>query len=218
MISAALWLLLAYLIGAIPTSYLAARLGAGIDLREHGSRNLGATNLYRVLGWKYALPVGVFDVLKGTVPVLILAPRLGTDDWIPIAVGAAAILGHVYPVYLGFKGGKGVATAAGVMVAIAPLVFLISALVWVVLLASVRIMSVASVAGAAVFPLATWWLAPDNSALLASGIVLAAFITFTHRANIRRLIAGTEPKLGGRQPGQGNGSGMGAGAGAGAKT
>lgn len=201
-----LGLVAAYLVGAIPTSYLAARFGAGIDLREHGSRNLGATNLYRVLGGRYAYPVALFDVLKGTIPVLALAPRLGSADWIPIAVGAAAIVGHVFPVYLKFKGGKGVATAAGAMVAIAPLPFVVSAVTWVVLLASVRIMSVASVAGAVVFPLATRWLAPDNTALLTAGVALAAFIVFTHRTNIRRLLAGTEPRLG-RSPSSGEGAG-----------
>ena len=193
----------AYLIGAIPTSYLAARFGAGIDLRQHGSRNLGATNVYRVLGPRYAVPVGLFDVLKGTAPVLFFPPLMGTADWIPIAVAAAAIVGHVFPVYLRFRGGKGVATAAGAMIALAPGPFLVSAAVWVTLLATLRIMSVASLGGALAFPLATRWLAPDNTALLGAGVVIASFIVFTHRANLRRLFAGTEPRLGQRQgPGE----------------
>ena len=97
----ALWIGLAYLMGGIPSSFLAARI-AGVDLRQHGSKNLGATNLYRVLGWKYAVPSGAFDVAKGFVAVFFFAPRAGSADWIPLAVGAGAILGHVYPVYLKF--------------------------------------------------------------------------------------------------------------------
>ena len=84
----------AYFVGAIPTSFLAARHGAGIDLRTRGSKNLGTTNLYRVLGWKYAVPVGIFDVAKGFLPVLLLGPRVGSADWIPLAIGVSAVLGH----------------------------------------------------------------------------------------------------------------------------
>ena len=186
---------LAYLIGAIPTSYLAAKHGGGIDLRHQGSRNLGATNLYRVLGWKYAVPVGIFDIAKGYVPVVFLAPQIGDGDWAPIAVGLAAVLGHVYPVYLGFAGGKGVATAAGVVLAIAPVVTTVSVGVWALLLWSTGFMSLASISGALAFPIAASVLAPQDTALLMAGLGLAAFIVFTHRANIRRLLAGTESRF-----------------------
>ena len=119
--AAVLWLLASYLMGAIPTSYLLSRLFAGIDLREHGSGNLGATNLYRVLGWKYAIPAASFDIAKGTIPVLLFAPQVSDSQLFALACGVAAILGHVFSVFVGFKGGKGVATAAGVMLGLAPL-------------------------------------------------------------------------------------------------
>src|SRR5439155_15937038 len=110
-VTAALWLAASYLIGAIPTSYVAGRVGRGIDLREHGSRNLGATNVYRVLGWRYAIPVGLFDVVKGALPVTLCERWSGGPPWLPVAAGVAAVTGHVFSPYVRFKGGKGVATA-----------------------------------------------------------------------------------------------------------
>src|SRR5437879_12857996 len=111
----------AYLIGATPTSYLAARLGRGIDLREHGSKNLGATNVYRVLGWKYAIPVGLVDLAKGAAPVALFGRWAAGPDWFPVTLGLAAVLVHVYSHYVRFQGGYGVATAAWVFLARAPL-------------------------------------------------------------------------------------------------
>jgi glycerol-3-phosphate acyltransferase PlsY len=191
-------LLLAYLVGAIPTSWIAARLGRGIDLREHGSHNLGATNLYRVLGWRYAIPVGLFDVAKGALPVLFLAPAAGSAPGIPLAVGTAAIVGHVFSVFVKFRGGKGVATAAGVVLALAPLPLLVSAGVWVTLVKATGYVSLASMAGAVVFPLAVWIVGGSNRYLLPLGVALAAFIVFTHRENVRRLLSGTENRFGRR--------------------
>ena len=109
------WLVASYLLGAIPTSYLAGRLVRGIDLREHGSRNLGATNLYRVLGWRFAIPVGLLDAAKGLIPVLVFAPRVSDSQVFALVCGLTAVVGHVFSIFVGFKGGKGVATAAGVM-------------------------------------------------------------------------------------------------------
>jgi glycerol-3-phosphate acyltransferase PlsY len=197
-VTVVLWTLIAYLIGAIPTSYLAARFIAGIDLREQGSGNLGATNLYRVLGLKYALPVGVFDVAKGTAAVVLCGRMAGDGAWLPYLTGAAAIVGHVFPVYLRFKGGKGVATAAGVMAGLAPIPIAVSAAFWGLLLYATGIMSLASVAGAIAFPLAVWVFAPGRPLLLVTGILIASFIIFTHRANIQRLLRGTEPRVGRR--------------------
>jgi glycerol-3-phosphate acyltransferase PlsY len=192
----ALMIGLAYLIGAIPTSYLAAKHGAGIDLREHGSKNLGATNVYRVLGWGYAIPVGLFDVAKGFVAAYFIAPWVGPEQWIPIAVGIGAILGHVFPVYLKFSGGKGVATAAGVVLGIAPTAALMSVLVWGALVFATGIVSVASMSAAIAFPLAVWVLTPERTTLVYTGAGIAGFIVFSHRSNIRRLWRGTEPRFG----------------------
>jgi glycerol-3-phosphate acyltransferase PlsY len=192
----ALWLFGAYLLGAIPTSYLAGRHGAGIDLRDHGSKNLGATNVYRVLGWRYAVPVGLFDIAKGAVPVFLAQSRGPEAEWGPLAVGIAAVLGHVFPVFMRFRGGKGVATAAGVVLALAPAALGVSALVWVAVLAATGFVSLASILGAVSFPVAVRFLAPSSSYMLWMGVVLAAFIVYTHRSNIRRLVRGTENRFG----------------------
>src|SRR5215207_302790 len=127
------WLVASYLVGAIPTSHLVSRSFAKIDLRQHGSGNLGATNLYRVMGWKYAVPVGLFDIAKGAVPVLLFAPRASSSTTFAVLCGVIAILGHVYSVFVGFRGGKGVATAAGVMLGLTPAALGLVALVWAVL-------------------------------------------------------------------------------------
>jgi len=194
-VTSVVWIVGAYLLGSFPTSYVASRYGAGIDLRQRGSGNLGATNVYRVLGWRYAVPVGLFDVAKGAVPVFLVR---GTSalPWLPLAVGAAAVLGHVFSVFVRFHGGKGVATAAGVVLALAPSALAVSAVVWLVLLKTTGYMSLASLAGAASFPIAVRLLTPSERYALWVGIALAAFIVYTHRSNIRRLVTGTENRFG----------------------
>ncbi len=196
--SLALWVLAAYLLGSVPTSYLVARWLGGMDLREHGSRSLGATNLYRTLGWRYAVPVGLFDVAKGAIPVVAFAPRAGDGAWVPVALGVSAILGHVFSVFVRFRGGKGVATAAGAVLGLAPLPLAVSAVVWVAVVWATGYVSLASMSGAAVFPLAVWLLQPGDAYVLIGGTILAAFIVFTHRANIRRLLEGREARFGHR--------------------
>lgn len=198
------WLALSYLIGAFPTSFLAARLFRGIDLREHGSRNLGATNVYRILGWKYAIPVGLIDILKGALPVWLVGPREPAIVLFPLLCGLAAVLGHVFSIFVGFKGGKGVATAAGVVLALAPWGLLAVTVVWALLVRMTGYVSLASVAAAALFPLAAWLLHESRGLELSAFIALAAFIVWKHRANIRRLAAGTENRFGRtREPGAG---------------
>lgn len=189
-------LLGAYVIGAIPTSHLVSRLVAGVDLRERGSGNLGATNLFRVLGWQYAAPVAVFDIGKGAVPVLLLAPRAGAAPWVPLAVGAAAVAGHVFSIFVRFRGGKGVATGAGVALALAPLAVLICAVVWGALVYATGYVSVGSVIAALVFPVAAWFTTGPDPWVVGAGGLLAGFIVFTHRGNLRRLRAGTENRFG----------------------
>lgn len=192
----AIWIAAAYVIGAIPTSYLAGRLGRGIDLREHGSRNLGATNVYRVLGWRYAVPVGAFDVTKGAAPVLVAQHQASGSSWMPLAVGLAAVIGHVFSAFVGFKGGKGVATAAGAVGALAPVALAVSAVIWVAVVAATGFVSLGSLLGAAAFPVAVWRTVPHDVPLLVFSGALALFIGFTHRANIARLVAGTENRFG----------------------
>jgi glycerol-3-phosphate acyltransferase PlsY len=190
------WLALSYLIGAFPTSWLTARLFRGIDLREHGSGNLGATNLYRVLGWKYAIPVAVMDILKGAAPVWLFGPRVPDIPLFPVLCGLAAVVGHVFSVFVGFKGGKGVATAAGVVLALAPWALLAVTVVWALLVRLTGYASLASIVSALLFPLAAWLLHDVRGVALLVDIALAAFIVWKHRSNLQRLLAGTESRFG----------------------
>lgn len=196
---AVLWLLASYLVGAIPTSFLLSRFLAGIDLRQHGSGNLGATNLYRVLGWKYAIPAAAVDIAKGAIPVLMFAPQVSTSQLFALGCGVAAILGHVFSVFVGFKGGKGVATAAGVMLGLAPLALTAVAVVWALLVRLTGYVSVASIAAAALLPLAVYLLEDTTSpALLWIAAAIAAGVIILHRHNIQRLVKGTENRFGRR--------------------
>ena len=193
------WLLASYLLGAIPTSHIVSRTIARIDLREHGSGNLGATNLYRVLGWKYAVPVALFDIAKGAIPVLVFAPQASDSELFAVGCGVAAILGHVFSVFVGFKGGKGVATAAGVMLGLTPLALSVAALVWAVVVRVTGYVSLASIAAAAILPVAVYLLEQPNSPeLLWIDILVAAGVIILHRKNIQRLIKGTENRFGRR--------------------
>ncbi len=198
MISAIAWLVLSYLMGAIPTSYLAGRLFKGIDLRQHGSRNLGATNVYRVLGWKYAVPVGLVDAAKGAVPVW-LAGAWGPDiPLFPLYCGVAAVVGHVFSVFVGMSGGKGVATASGVVLALAPKALLVAIVIWGLLVWLTGYVSVGSVVSAALFPIAAYFLEGARGGVLIVETALAAFLVWKHRANLQRLMRGTENRFGRR--------------------
>jgi acyl phosphate:glycerol-3-phosphate acyltransferase len=193
------WLFASYLLGAVPTSYLAGRLLRGIDLREHGSKNLGATNLYRVLGWRVAVPVGLFDMAKGLVPVLLFAPRVSTSQIFALVCGLTAMVGHVFSVFVGFKGGKGVATAAGVMLGLTPAALLIALVVWIAVVALTGYVSLGSIVAAAVFPVVVRLVdPPEQPEILWLDIAAAAGIIWLHRANIARLIRGTENRFGRR--------------------
>ncbi len=191
------WLFVAasYLLGATPSSYLAGRVARGIDLREHGSGNLGATNAFRVLGWKPALPAAAVDILKGWVPVTYFPLWDGADEVWALAYGAAAIVGHVYSVYVGFKGGKGVATSAGVILALAPWAALAGIVVWGALVATLRIVSVGSMAAAIAVPV-TVYLTEGTGPVLWLVVALAAFVLFAHRSNVGRLLRGEENRFG----------------------
>jgi acyl phosphate:glycerol-3-phosphate acyltransferase len=194
---AALWLMASYLIGAIPTSYLAARLFRGIDLRQHGSKNLGATNLYRLLGWRFAVPVALFDMAKGAIPVLVFAPQVSESELFALVCGVVAVLGHVFSAFVRFRGGKGVATAAGVMLGLAPLALGVALVVWVALVFLTGYVSVGSIGAAAVFPVAVLLLErPQRPEMLWIDAAVAAGIIWLHRANIRRLLNGTENRFG----------------------
>jgi acyl phosphate:glycerol-3-phosphate acyltransferase len=202
--SAWVFVILAYLWGAVPASYLAGRWTRGIDLREHGSGNLGATNTFRVLGPRIAAPVMAFDILKGLLPVVLFTQWDDSLRWQwELAYGMAAILGHVFSVYMGFRGGKGVATAAGVFLGLAQLPLAAGFVVWLLVLQATRMVSAASI-GAALVVGAVLLLIPGDILLLpqgrtavrALGCVVALLIILKHRSNIGRILSGTEPRFG----------------------
>jgi glycerol-3-phosphate acyltransferase PlsY len=194
-VSAWLWIAAAYRLGGIPTSYLAGRLGRGIDLRKTGSGSLGTTNAYRVLGWKYAVPVGLFDVAKGAVPVALFGRWANGPAWLPVGLGAAAVAGHVFSPYVGFKGGKGVATAAGMFLALAPLAIAISIGIWGGVLWLSGYVSVASLVTVSLFPVWARLTQPDAPYTFWASVILAVLIVISHQSNIRRLLAGTESRF-----------------------
>lgn len=187
----------AYLLGAVPFGLLIGKL-KGIDIRQHGSGNIGATNVLRVLGKPLGITTFILDALKGFVPSFVF-PLLvqGALDPGVLSVlgGAAAILGHNFPVFLGFKGGKGVATSAGVLIGIAPLAALIGLGAWAVLFFSFRYVSLASILAAAVVGIGGWWIYPGNRLLPAVLSVLSTLVILRHRANITRLLNGTESRF-----------------------
>ena len=195
-----LFVLLSYLWGAIPASWVAGKL-RGVDLRKHGSGNLGATNTFRVLGAKVAAPVMVFDILKGLLPVILFTQWDGVEDgrW-GLAYGAAAIVGHVFSIYMRFKGGKGVATSAGVFLALAPLAVGAGLAVWLAVLAFTRMVSAASISAAAV--VGVLLLLPVSHIpieIRVLGCAICLFVIFAHRSNLRRILDGTEPRFGGKK-------------------
>src|SRR5256884_8978810 len=200
-------LILAYLLGATPTSYVAGRLGRGIDLREHGSRNLGATNVYRVLGWRYAIPVGLLDAAKGALPVALCGSWAtrggggggGGPAWLPVAAGVAAVAGHVFSPYVRFKGGKGVATATGMFLALAPLAIALSAVVWAALLWMSGYVSVSSIAAVALFPVWVRFTRRGTPYTFWASVSPALLIVYSHRGNTRRLPAGEGHRFSTRQ-------------------
>ena len=193
------WLVPAYLLGAIPTSYVVARLAAGTDLRQHGSKSLGATNLFRLLGWKAALPVALFDVAKGAAPVLAYLAVTREPSWWALVVGSAAVVGHTFSPFVSFKGGKGVATATGVFLAYVPGAIGAAAVVWIGLVAGTGYVSLGSVSAAVAFPVMVAVLYPGRSAAFWVALAVACFVVFNHRSNLRRLMAGTESRFGHRR-------------------
>ncbi len=186
-------LTIGYLCGSIPFALLLTR-SRGVDLRDVGSRNVGAANVLRTAGVAPAVVVMLLDAGKGALAVVVA--RLLTDDVVMVMIaGLAAIIGHVYPPWLRFRGGKGVAASAGVFVVLAPLATAIAALAFVGTIAATRFISAGSIAGALVLPVAA--VAGDAPAPVVVGTVLAAVIVLVrHRDNLSRLVAGTERRIG----------------------
>jgi acyl phosphate:glycerol-3-phosphate acyltransferase len=203
-------LIVSYLVGSIPFGLLAGKLIKGVDIREHGSRNIGATNAARVIGWKWFPVVLLLDALKGAVPCLLglwLSERAGADLALFAAIGALA--GHLYSVYLKFKGGKGVATGLGVVLVVttvpeyhAPLPALCALGVFAIVLAVTRMVSISSILAAMSIPAFYYaWLGaltfqPPYDARFVFLVVISIAVVIKHRSNIRRIMSGTEPRIG----------------------
>lgn len=190
---------LAYILGSIPAAYVAGR-SQGVDLRKHGSGNLGATNVFRVLGWKIGLAVFLFDAAKGALPVLLFPPRTASTlsiEALGIMYGLAAIAGHVRPFFLKFgKGGKGVATSAGVFLALAPGAMATALAVFAAVVFVSGYVSLGSLTAAVVLPILLGVSRGTRSPMFVMSIVLALFVFWTHRANVRRLRDGEENRFG----------------------
>ena len=185
---------IAYLAGSVPFGLLIARLEGNVDLRRVGSGNIGATNVLRAVGKGAAALTLIGDIGKGAAAV-VLARGLGASSWVLAAVALAAVLGHLFPIFLGFRGGKGVATTLGVVLAAMPAVGGLLILVWLLVAVVWRYSSLAALAAAVALP-ALAWLLDGRPVMVLFGVLSAALIFWRHRENIKRLRHGTEGKIG----------------------
>ena len=194
-------ILTAYLLGSLPSAVWIGKFFYGIDIRQHGSGNAGATNTFRVLGKKAAVPVLFFDILKGWAAVMVsyfVADMLGKEEFnsLQLTLGAAAIIGHIYPVFAGFKGGKGVATLLGVTAAIHPLSAGVGIVVFVLVLLVTHYVSLSSILAGLSFPLSILILFPSSSpTLILFSLLTPALLLVTHQKNIERLLKKEESKI-----------------------
>lgn len=195
-----------YLLGSLPTSIIAGKLVQGIDIREHGSGNAGATNAFRVLGWKVGLVVMLIDIAKGAVATLFIS-RISFGEmgiapvYLQLLAGLAAVFGHIWTVFAGFRGGKGVGTAAGMLFALYPVAALICVAIFFAIALSTRYVSLASISAAVSLPfiliiMMRVFHKPVAAPLLVFSVFVAILIAFTHRSNIKRLLSGTENRFG----------------------
>jgi len=192
-----LMLVVAYLLGSIPFAYLAVLVAGKGDIRKVGSGNVGATNTLRAAGWKVALPVALLDIGKGVAAVLLTRAVTTNPAWVA-AAGLAAVVGHCFPVWLRFVGGKGVATAGGVFLTLYTVPALVAAGVWVLVLLASRLVSLSSLVAAASFPIALHVLKRPSPEVLGCAAAAALVIIYRHKTNIRRLVRGEEPRMWGR--------------------
>jgi len=199
-----------YLLGSIPTGFLVAK-GRGIDIRTVGSGNIGATNVFRYLGKPAGVFVLLMDALKGWAAVVGLARLVAllvypsadaqTREWLGVAAGISAILGHNYTCWLHFKGGKGIATSAGVLAALVPTALVIALGIWGVVCVATRYVSLGSIVAAFSLPFLAWLTGASVTMIWVAGI-MGALAIYKHKTNIRRLLNGTENRIGGKKPPQ----------------
>ena len=193
---------LGYFLGSVPFGYLVGR-AHGLDIRKHGSYNVGATNVFRVVGKPWGLLVFFADALKGfaavRVALLLTTPNVGYPEFYAILAATASVVGHSFPIWLGFKGGKGVATSAGAIFGIMPLAAIAIFLVWLIIFLSTRYVSVASITAACALPvvvaLLRWLQLTHGFLLFYFSLLMAALVVWRHRSNLVRLFNGTEPRF-----------------------
>lgn len=197
----AVFILLAYLIGSIPTAVWIGKAFYNIDVREFGSGNAGATNTFRVLGQKAGIPVLIIDILKGALAVslaFLSAYVFESDEFVnlQLSLGIAALVGHIFPVFAGFRGGKGVATILGIVMCILPLSCCLSLLIFLIVLLSSRMVSLSSMIGGFTFPFILYFVFNNTNPILTSfSIVVAVLLILTHRKNIIRIVNKQESKI-----------------------
>jgi len=194
---------LGFLLGSLPSGYWLA-LARGVDIRKKGSGNIGATNVGRILGREWGYLIFALDALKGWLAVWLAGEFLQAGDNWTVVTGMAAVAGHVFSPWLNFKGGKGVATSAGVLLGLAPAVLFWTAAIWGISFAVKKIVSISSLAAAAAFPFLVMWLEPGRPGLLVAAWALAALVWYRHRDNLQRLVQGKEngfskPKSSGKE-------------------
>ena len=194
-------IIIAYMFGSIPTAVWASKTFSGMDIRKHGSGNAGLTNVYRVLGWKPAIPVVVVDLFKGVAAPYVAMELCPGNEWVPMFAGLVAILGHSFTCMAGFRGGKGVLTALGVFLCLAPYEAVLSFLVWLAVLFTTRYVSLASILACLTLGISVsvhflMMNTLSNKLLLILGWVVAAFVIIKHKSNISRLLKGTENRFG----------------------
>jgi len=182
-----------YLLGSIPFGYLIVRRKIGADIRQTGSGGTGATNVSRRAGKTAGVLTLLLDAAKGCAAVLIARVVTG-DDWVIAAAAIAALVGHIFPVWLGFRGGKGVATGVGIFAVLAPLALLCAGVIFIAMVVTTRYVSLGSIIAAVLIPVIVWFQSGSQS-LLTAAILGAALIVFAHRGNIKRLVSGTESQI-----------------------
>lgn len=194
MIKIIIYLILSYLCGAIPFGYIVAKVFKNIDIRKHGSGNPGATNVYRTVSKPLGVLTLVLDILKGFLPVYFVTLINPTTNWIVILVAFITIFGHIFTVFLNFKGGKGVATGCGVFLALNPLATLICFVIFIVILSIFKYVSFGSIIAAMMLPITLFFLNSEPEIVLFAGVV-AILVVFRHISNVKRLLNGTENKI-----------------------
>jgi acyl phosphate:glycerol-3-phosphate acyltransferase len=187
-----LYILIAYLLGSIPSGLIVGKIGYNTDIRDHGSGNLGGTNTFRVLGIKAGLIVTIADILKGTIAAA-LPFFMGGEELYPLVIGIFAVIGHMYPVFAGFKGGKAVATSGGVILGVNPIIFIMLILSFFIILYLSKYVSLSSMVSGIIGILAT--LVVEDYGLTIVISLFTIFVIYRHRTNIKRIINKTEPKI-----------------------